>query len=199
MITTPQEYYSHLVAIQNKHFPFSSVPIALIPNRENVYDIDLNTRKINSPEFIGVEEDQAAETIYFRVDRYYDYVDLKDMICIIQYTNAKGSTKLYPVPFYDISTYAKDKKMLIPWNVGTGATIVAGNVEYIIKFYRLDATGEKFEYNLNTLPAITKVLKGIKSDKASEDEGVLDPTQFEILVSRIEQIDRQDLYWTDLY
>ena len=51
--------------------------------RETIYDINLDTRIIDSPKFIGVEKDHAAETIYFKVDRYYDYMDLANTICII--------------------------------------------------------------------------------------------------------------------
>jgi hypothetical protein len=55
----------------------------LIPGRDKLYEIDLPNRLIHSPEFLSIEKDHAAETIYFIADRYYDYVDLASMVCII--------------------------------------------------------------------------------------------------------------------
>lgn len=203
MITTPEQYNAYLAAIQNANFPlktppFTQVPVALLDgNHETVYKIDLNTRLINSPELIGIEKDHAAETIYFEVDRYYDYVDLKDTVCIVQYINAKGDARLYPVPFYDIATKAKDNKMLIPWNVSAGATEVAGTVKYSLCFYKLDAAN-KLIYNLNTQIATTKVLYGMEPGEFEENYS-LDVSQYNELISKIEMIERDGLYWTDLY
>lgn len=195
MITTPQEYYQYLHQIQSSSPP----TIALIPNKETIYNINLYDRTIESPPFLGIEKDHASETIYFLVDRYHDYIDLLNTICVIQYVNAKGEGRIYPVPFYDVTTYAEQNKMLIPWNVGAGATIAAGKIEYSIRFYRLNAMGTEFEYNLNTLTATSKVLHGIDAQSLNPEDFSFGASQYEDLVSRIEQISRQDLYWTDLY
>ena len=72
MVTTPLEYYSNLNLVLNENPPI----YALLPNAEKIYNIDLNTRIIDAPEFLGVNKDHKAETIYFIVDRYNDYMDL---------------------------------------------------------------------------------------------------------------------------
>ena len=59
MITTPEQYNAHLVALQNRNFPsktppFAVMPQALLGDKEKIYYIDLNQRLIHSPEFIGV-------------------------------------------------------------------------------------------------------------------------------------------------
>lgn len=195
MITTPQEYYSYLHQIQSNNAP----TIALIPNRENTYTIDLETRTIETPEFLSVEKDHASETVYFIVDRYYDYVDLATTICIIQYINALGEAKIYPVPFYDIHTHSADKKMLIPWNIGAGATVAAGDIQYSIRFYRLNELGTAFVYNLNTLTTTSKILHGMDAQSLSPEDFTFTARQYETLLAKIEDIDRKDLYWTDLY
>lgn len=194
MITTPQEYYQHLHQIQSNNSP----SIALIPNREKIYNIDLSSRTIESPRFIGVEKDQAAETIYFLVDRYHDHSDLMNTTCIIHYINANGQARTYAVPFYDVNTYSDQNKMLIPWNVGAGATIAPGKIEYSIRFYRINSTLE-FEYNLTTLPATSEVLQGMPETEEDATHVLTDPTEFQQLSQRIEEISRQDVYWTDLY
>ena len=195
MITTPQEYYAYLHQIQSSNPP----TIALIPNREKIYTIDLNSREIETPEFLSIEKDHASETVYFIVDRYYDFVDLSQTICIVQYVNAAGEARIYPVPFYDIHTYSEDKKMLIPWNIGAGATVAAGTVKYSLRFYRLNELGTTFLYNLNTLTTYSKILHGMDAQEIAGEAFELSASQYDYLLQKIEDISRQDLYWTDLY
>lgn len=195
MITTPQEYYAYLHQIQSNNPP----TLALIPNREKTYEIHLNDRTIDTPEFLSVEKDHASETVYFIVDRYYDYVDLAQTICIIQYVNAAGEARIYPVPFYDVQTHSKDRKMLIPWNIGAGATVAAGTIKYSIRFYRMNEAGTAFEYNLNTLTMYSKILHGLDAQEISPENFNFGGDQYSQLVQMIEDISRQDLYWTDLY
>ena len=71
MITTPEQYYAYLHQIQSNNSP----SIALISGRDTLYEIDLEQRLIHGPQFLSVEKDHAAETIYFITDRYYDYID----------------------------------------------------------------------------------------------------------------------------
>jgi hypothetical protein len=80
MITTAEEYQKHLWQLQDQNRPVSAI---LLPSDENVYEIDLNKRTINAPDFLSVKEDHAAETIYFLVDRFYDNMDLSTAACII--------------------------------------------------------------------------------------------------------------------
>lgn len=204
MITTPQEYYAYLHQIQSNNAP----TLALIPNKEKIYAIDLNTRAVETPEFLSIEKDHASETVYFIVDRYYDYVDLAQTICIIQYVNAAGQAKIYPVPFYDVQSYTKvldpetgliKHKMLIPWNIGAGATAAAGTIKYSLRFYRLNELGTAFEYNLNTLTTYSKILHGMDAQNLAPEDFTFSASQYDDLVQRIEDISRQDLFWTDLY
>jgi hypothetical protein len=60
-------------------------------------------------------EDHSSEIIYFKIDRFYDYMDLSTTACLIEYVNAKKETGLYAVPFYDIMSFQNEDKMLIPW------------------------------------------------------------------------------------
>jgi len=89
-------------------------------------------------------------------------MDLSTTTCIIQYINADGEANIYPVPFFDIQTYANEDKILIPWCIDGKATKKDGIVEYSIRFYKIDANGKKFLYNLNTLPAKSKILYGFE-------------------------------------
>ena len=75
---------------------------------EPIYDIDLNSRTIDAPEFLqfGDIGPDGTKTIYFCVDRFFDNVDLSTMFCVIQYQNANSNIAqggyIYPVPYFDI-------------------------------------------------------------------------------------------------
>lgn len=103
MIATAEEYLQQLWRLYDGNVPQQAI---ILPNDESIYEIDLNERTIKSPYFLGVQKDQAAETIYFVVDRFYDEVDLANTACIVYYKNSKGETGFYPVPFYDTMTFS---------------------------------------------------------------------------------------------
>lgn len=201
MVTTPIEYYNKLNLVLNENPPV----YALLPTAENVYNIDLNTRVVNAPEFLGISRDHKSETIYFIVDRYSDYVDLSTTCCTVTYTNAKKQSRVYNVPFYDIYTYAKEGKMLVPWCLDATVTAAAGPVSFALQFYKVgevinsSGVSEKvLTYNLNTLPAISTVKEGMEISQLNSNF-LLTASQAQILQDQIDKIEAlQDVYWTIL-
>lgn len=180
MVTNARDYEEMLWQIQ------SNAPITkalLLPTDEKIYEIDLDTRTISVPEFLSVEKDHYAETIFFKFDRYYERTDLTTKACIIQYVNAEGKSFVYPVPFYDIETYALEDKVLIPWCIQGAATAAAGTVKFSICFYSIDVT-KKLTYSLNTLVASGKILKGQNAtdiEDLTQDSIVLDNSLLELI------------------
>lgn len=159
MITTATEYFANLFKIINTgNYPSLAV---LLPSSENIYNIDLESRTIEAPEFLSVLDDHNSETIYFLVDRFFDNMDMSQTACVIQYINALGEGRLYTVPYYDIETFHAVGKMLIPWCIEGEATKAAGDVTYSIRFFKVDPTGKYLTYNLNTRAFTSKVLTGI--------------------------------------
>jgi hypothetical protein len=195
MITTSKEYYDLLYRIQDENAPSIAV---LLPSTETIYDIDLNTRTIAAPEFLSVEKDHRAETIFFKVNRYFDHVDLTTTTCIIKYINAKGEGRIFAVPYYDVDTLSDENKMIIPWVIDGDVTKASGDVQYSIEFYRLNSSGRKFEYSLGTLTSVSKVLHGIDQDtEFDEQEDHLASISAEIF-ARIDAISKDDVYWITL-
>lgn len=195
MITTPQEYYAKLHLIQDTNKPSVAV---LAPNTEKIYNIDLNTRKIDSPEFLSIEKDHMAETIYFMVDRVYDSIDLAETTCIIQYINAKKEARIYAVPFYDITTI--NGKIIIPWCIEGEATKASGTVKYSFKFYSTFKDEEDqilFDFNLNTLPANSKVLSGLDVAKDDETYDYI-ASEIESALARVDVATKLDIEWIHL-
>ena len=193
MITTPQEYYDLLYKIQDENKPNLAV---LLPSDEKIYEIDLNSRKIDSPKYLSVETDHRAETIYFKVARYYDNIDLSNMTCVVQYINADGEGRVYPVPFYDVETYSGDNLMLFPWCIDGEATKSAGKVTYSIRFYDIDESGSYLRYNMSTLPSKSEVLHGIKSKDFEKTSDYLAEFKDQ-LFAEIKKISEYDLMWVE--
>ena len=160
MYTDSEEYKALLYRIQDQNMPSLAV---LAPSYEPFFEIDLNTRTIITPKILSVKTDHQSEIIYFKVARWYDNIDLTTMCCIIQYINAAGEGRVYPVPYYDVDTCSTSEKeiILFPWVVDQEATKAAGTVKFSVRFFRLDDQGKYLVYNLNTLPASVKVEKGL--------------------------------------
>lgn len=208
MITAPQDFMDYLYEIQNNNAPTKAI---LLPKDETIYEIDLDTRTIYAPEFLSVEKDHYAETIFFKVDRYFDNMDLTNTVCVIQYINenAKDSEglpekgRLYAVPFYDTTYFTKfdeEDKILFPWCIGGPATAAAGNVKFSIRFYKLNADGSKFVYNLNTKPANSKVLHGMNVIVPDNENFIFMPSQVEEIFNDLAKTRKESkLYWIDVY
>lgn len=173
-----------------------------LPYANNIYDIDLNTRTIHGPSILSVQRDHKAEVLYFKVDRYFDYMDLANTICIVEYITPDDLQKIpniYIVPYYDTRKFLNEGKMIFPWVIGGAATNKDGILEYAIRFYKVDDfEGKKIlSYSLSTLPTTSQVLRSIESDgeimKIHYDTAIA--PQYEVL---IDQLQKNRTYWTIL-
>lgn len=198
MITFETEYQDKLWEIQNQHLTQKAV---LVPHNEKILNIDLNTRTVEVPNYLSVQQDHESETIYFKFDRFYDSVDLTNMVCVIQYQNANGDEYFYPVPFYDITTCGNEPghKVLIPWCIQGPATQYAGTVEFSILFFRLD-TNANIIYMLNTLPAKGKILQGQNWEfKETTKNQITFDDNFMLKVQKILDAENGlNLYWLEV-
>ena len=161
----------------------------IIPTDESkIYDIDLTTRTIKlpthietvneqtgkvekTPYFLSVVEDHNASVLWFRVDRFYDDIDLYGASCWIQYRNSLKQEFIcvtYPKPYiHDTHEY-----LYLPWPVTQAVTAGDGTVEFSFRFFKLSENvdeiiklenGEEQEvkkviFSLNTRPATGKIL-----------------------------------------
>lgn len=211
-IIAESTFLAHLYEIQNQNPP----SFVLFPDIKQTYDIDLSSRVTEAPLILSVSKDHQSETIYFKVDRFRDYMDLSNTVCVIQYTTPDNKTHLYVVPFYDIMTYRLENKMIIPWCVDGNVTKYAGTIHFSIRFFvakqevvevtEYNEEGEpttsteiqyKLVYNLTTLPAQTKVLEGMEVSELASDFD-LSAEQYEYLLSLINSVKREGVYWTIL-
>lgn len=190
-VTTLEQLYD----LQARYAPSN----VYLPLADNIYEVDLKTRTIHGPAFISVQRDHKAEIIYFKVDRFFDYMDLANTVCIVEYIVPGDATRtphIYVVPFYDTSKYINENKMIFPWSVGGAATIQDGTIEYAIRFFRIEGDGAnaKLVYNLSTLATKSRVLSSIEAD------GEIMKAEYDIPVEAYEeliyQVKNNKTYWT---
>lgn len=201
MITNPNDYYNAIQQIKDLNKPQYAI---LLPVDEKIYNIDLDNRSIEAPEFLSLQTDHYAETVYFLVDRYYDNMDLADTICTVQYQNEKDKDgRIYLVPFFDITTYKKENKILIPWQISGEATRNAGTITFSVRFFKLNDFAENgkkdYIYSLNTKPAVSKILYGMDIDSENNENLYIPADIVTQLMNDIERVSRQsDLYWIEI-
>ncbi len=169
MITSAQEYYENLYRIQDENPPTLAL---LLPKTERIYNIDLNSRTIEAPEYLSVETDHKAEAIYFKMPRFFDGVDLTTKTTVIQFENAAGEGHVYVVPFYDVETADRlgiggkegvRQTILFPWLIDHRVAKKSGIVKYSLRIYELSEFDSNVNvvYSLSTLAAESRILHGI--------------------------------------
>jgi len=137
---------------------------------EPEFTVDLNSRVINVPaEFlkngVGVVGDHLAEIVFFRMQRYYDVVDLyqSSAIKIFWYNNGdKASTTYYKTTPAVI--YAEGEELVLGWAISELATQTAGNIEFFIEFEHTRDDG-MIDFRLDTQPAKLTIKPTINLDK----------------------------------
>lgn len=165
MIFDVQHYKDELKEIQNS----TSVTHTTIGSLDQHLVINTKTREILIPtdfRFLGVENDHAAKTFYFEIDRYYDNTDLSAHTCIVQYLCSNGtlsSEGFYPVTEFDLDSIPD--KIIFGWTINNDVTSFPGEVHFAVRFYSI--VNNSFSYNFNTLEAKAPILDGIDTTESS--------------------------------
>lgn len=194
------DYYKLLKDIQNNHVRVASEGL---PYDSDTFYVNLASREIEIPvayqDFISVTTDHRAEALNFAVDRYFDGIDLANTTIVIEYVNALGESRIYPVTVFD---FTNPDYILFEWAIGGEATKPNGRengtIKFAVRFYTVDQSRSIFTYNLNTLPATGTILFGM--DKPDESEWYQYPdTAIEEVYSRLEEVAKdKQILWVDV-
>lgn len=165
-INSLETYFSHIKTLlnikpekgANYGRKYSILPVM---SENDYFTIDANARTIRVPDSfrkngLGVQGDQTAETIYFKINRYFDAMDLNNTDIYIQWENAEGDQGLAKEWVRDIETY--DDYMVFGWVLGDLITKVPGTLKFSVRFVKTQqkeaGSDEKMiTYSLNTLTA----------------------------------------------
>ena len=153
----------------------------LLPLDEPYFEINANTRSIQPPPNFSVQVagDESAETIYFRINRYFDMKDLFSQSIIIQWENAKG-IKGYSTPsVVMIDEEAEDDFIIFGWTLTSGVgdnggfASAPGYANFSVRFYSFkdsedtsagSDTKKEIAYSLNTLSSSLQIRPGLQVD-----------------------------------
>lgn len=132
-----------------------------LPLDEPLFEIDANSRKITIPsDFtangLSVQGDHLAETVFFSIDRYFDYMDLNN--CNIRINWKIGDISGQSVNFSK-SVDAEPGKIVFGWPVAKDLTGKSGTLSFAVEFYteRDNITS----YSLNTLVSTINIKEGL--------------------------------------
>lgn len=147
------------------------------PENTPLIDVDLDSRTILLSEqpaykdFLSVEKDHLAETIFFKIPRYFDAVDLNHQVAVVEYTNAANESHIAPILFKDITSYPG--YLVLGWVIQGAATKVPGNLKFALRFYSMAQDEDRnyyYAYNLRTQPANTRILYGLNQLNLTPEE-----------------------------
>ena len=181
-INSLETYFSHIENLLGLTKPQDAKygrKYSILPIQEEYFEIDANARTIKVPDVfrkngLGVQGDQTAETIYFKINRYFDAMDLYNTDIYIQWENANGDQGLAKEWVRDIETY--DDYMIFGWVLGDLITKVPGILKFSIRFVKTaqqDGSEEKIiTYSLNTLTAQAMINQALDLPIGTADDNL---------------------------
>lgn len=166
------DYFACLrtLATLELQYPEDIDPIfTILPPNEGYFSINADTRDIEVPDAfkagVSVQGDDIAEIIYFKIDRYFDAIDLAQKQIVIQWqhesdaNSSKQNTKFLSAA-YKRSLQAEPGFIVFGWPITKEVTAKPGNINFSVRFYSIETneiTGEQYiDYSFST---VTKNIK----------------------------------------
>jgi hypothetical protein len=175
-ITTLEEYFGWIKNLTEVSRKYTALPLG-----SDVFEINANTRAITIPanfkkNGIAVQSDDLAEVLYFRIDRYFDYMDLNNTEIFIQWETPKGADGK-PVKGVS-SAYLRDiesepGKLIFGWALSKDITAYAGTLKFSVRFFQWndgeEAEGKEMVYSFSTLTASATINPSINLNLKSDN------------------------------
>lgn len=158
---------------------------AMLPLDEEYFKIDANSRIITVPESfrkngIAVQGDEVAEVVYFKINRYFDFMDLNNTYIIIQWklegrTDEGVSIEKTGTSMEWVRDIESEPDYLIfGWALDSSITQYQGNLKFSVRFININENDEDdiengtIEYSLSTLEATAAINKALNFQLDSE-------------------------------
>lgn len=193
-----EDYWKQLKTLQNNQ----ATEVSRINTPENgFFKIDLDQRVVIPPseykDFLSVEQEHYAETIYFETPRYFDDVDLATTTIIIEYVNADNEARIYPAILQDRTS--NPGFIRFAWVLGHEATKAAGIIKFAVRFFSVDQQEHTFVYNLQTQPMSGRIAFGLRDDKGRSIDAFENyDYSSEVIGALLQQVNDARLKWIDV-
>ena len=165
------------------------------------FEVDLDQRVVIPPseyrDFLSLEQEHQAETIYFEAPRYFDEVDLTNTTIIIEYINAENEARIYPAVLQDWTS--NPGFIRFAWVLGHEATKTAGTIRFSVRFYSVDQNQKIFTYSLQTQPYQGRIAFGMR-DKEGDPVNAFENYDYssEVITALTQQITESRLRWNNV-
>lgn len=185
-ITSMNDYFAAIADLAKLDIQYTRLPLD-----EEPFEINANTREIIVPDAfkkgVGVQGDQVAEIIYFRIDRYFDATDLYNQKIFIQWENAKGEKGLSREYIKDVES--DPDHIIFGWPLAKEITEYAGTVKFSVRFYQtgMNENGEEeLIYSFATQPQAIMINQTMDFNLFGNDIQVLDAETHEMIMNRFQ-------------
>lgn len=200
-ISSLNEYFQHiedLAALAIGNGRTGSDPYFLrIPLDEPFFEINANTRAISVPSElrqVGVVGDKYAEIVFFKIDRYFDAVDLDTRQIYIEWEapGANGETIKGISRDFLRDTQSEKDKIIFGWIIGDELTQAVGTIRFAVRFVEWNSSvvkdpetgewisretdddtavaGTELAYSFSSLPAQITVVDSLHYDLFENSE-----------------------------
>lgn len=137
----------------------------MLPLDEPCLEVNANTRIITIPDGFkkygaGVQGDVIAETLFLRIDRFFDSMDFMMTEPYIQWKLKNGEQGATPIPYMDYESEHHLGKLILVWPLTGAVTAQEGPVEFSLRFLKRD--GNKVVYSWNSVPASITIKQALK-------------------------------------
>lgn len=175
-----------------------------VDENRHYIDVDLSKREIKLPssfyaDFLDVQNDHLAAEIWFRMDRYFEDVDLSKTTCVIEYINAAGEGRICPILSIDTTTF--NGQLCVCWQVGREATKQAGKIKFVLHFYNIvqNSNGDfVYSYSLSTRPCEATILKSLDKTVSLDKAYDYSAEIMNEIYGRLTAVEQKAVLWRDL-
>ena len=175
-----------------------------VDGNRHYIDVDLSKREIKLPssfyaDFLDVQNDHLAAEIWFRMDRYFEDVDLSKTTCVIEYINAAGEGRICPILSIDTTTF--NGQLCVCWQVGREATKQAGKIKFVLHFYNIvqNSNGDfVYSYSLSTRPCEATILKSLDKTVSLDKAYDYSAEIMNEIYGRLTAVEQKAVLWRDL-
>lgn len=173
--TSLEQYFTRLgTLISNVDNP---IKYLMLPLDEDPLEVDANTRTITVPanfkkSGVGVQGDIIAETLFLRIDRFFDYMDFLDAEAYVQWKLPDGKEGASIITHKDYESEHSLGKLILVWPLTGAVTEQTGNLQFSLRFIR--RSGNEIVYSWNSLPCTISIKSALKADMDYADYDVAD-------------------------
>lgn len=176
-ITNIDTYFAvlaDLAKIENENSNIDPI-FTILPTTEEFFDINANTREIIAPKTMntktwipGVVGDEVAEIVYFKIDRYFDAIDLASKDILIQWTHEKYKDNTeacnFSIPYKKSLTLVEDH-IVFGWPLTKEITAEPGKILFSVRFYSRHAEDPTIlTYSFSTLTSTLTIQPALDFD-----------------------------------